>query len=115
MWNQEIFTAGQIVNLYSRKIEELARNEREQVDQKYMPVINALCESQDIEYDWQNSPEEFENWLERMHQEEKITENVYYYIADVWGKIEDADNAWKSVYYGLKSHWISENINVSTT
>lgn len=102
MWNEEIFTAGQIVNLYSRKIEELARNERDQVSQKYMLVIDALCESQDVVYDWKNSPEGFENWLKRMHQEEKITEKVYHYIAGVWGKIEDADNTWKSVYYGLE-------------
>jgi hypothetical protein len=103
MWNEETFTAEKIVNLYSRKIQDLARNEYDQVNQMHMPVIYALCESQDIEYDWKNSPEGFENWLERMYQEEKITEKVYYYIAGVWGEIEDADNTWKSVYYGLEN------------
>ena len=104
MWNEEIFTAEKIVNLYSREIEELARNEREEVNRKYMPVIDALCGSQDIEYDWKNSPEEFEDWLKRMHiiYPLKITEKVYYCIADVWQKIQDADNKWKSVYYGLE-------------
>lgn len=77
------YTADEIIKRYGRLIESHLRKEIMEEHDRHMAAIDNILQLVDVEYDWKNSPEGFENWLIRMHEEGHINDKFLYQLIGI--------------------------------
>ena len=99
---EQIYTADQIIAKYGDFIEDKLRDYLMEEHNLAVAVISYICKAIQVEYDWKNSPEGFEDWLLRMAEERKINENLVDALSKLWNNAQNANQEYQAVYFGIK-------------
>lgn len=91
-------TYEEICKRFHQAIEDEARKNLNEIQHVAHKQISVLCEVIGASYDWFNSFQLFEDWVNELDTSEAIKEK----LASLYRTLEEADEEWKDVYYGLE-------------
>ncbi len=89
-----------IINEFHHVIEAEARRIEQTAQRNAHVCIRAICRCFEFgEYDWKNSPEGFDNWVERNFATVPFAKAE---LLRQWQIIEDADAHFRQVFFGIR-------------
>ena len=90
-----------IINEFRHTIEDEASRIEETAQRNAHACIRAICRCFEFgEYDWKNSPEGFDNWVERNFTS---MPRVRGELLKQYRSIKDADEYFQQIYYGINT------------
>lgn len=93
-------SAVEIVKRYCKAIEDAARDKHDLHASRQVSKIDAILEAFGIPFDWYNSPQSIEEWIEQ--ELIPINEQAGYVALQAADNLRSDTLDWQDLYYGIE-------------